>query len=346
MGRFELSHRVVLPLLTRVRAFDNIPQEHAALHYSQRTSKGGLLIAEAAAWKPIVNAVHQKEGIFFCQVWHVGRAFNCSFQPNGQAPISTTDKPLAPELRSKCIDTSQFSAPRRLATEEIPSIVDDFRAPARNAIEAGFDGAEIHGAHGHLIDQFLKAQVNVRTDECGGSLENRCRFALEVVGAVTGEVGADRVGNRPSPFADYCETGDSDPEALALFMAESLNRYGIAYCPVVESRMKRMGEKQETHWNLLPMRKAFRGAFIAARGYDSDDSNRAIAAGLADLIAYSRLFVANPDLPRRFELNAPLNKDDRDTFNIPDPVVGYTDYPFLSLQNSSIFMPFLCFLKA
>ncbi|GFQ00588.1 putative 12-oxophytodienoate reductase 11 [Phtheirospermum japonicum] len=347
MGEFQLSHRVVLAPLTRNRSYNNIPQPHAILYYSQRASKGGLLISEATgvsdtaqgqphtpgvwtkeqveAWKPIVDAVHAKGAFFFCQMWHVGRASNTGFQPNGQAPLSSTDKGLTPQG----VDVGQFSPPRRLRTDEIPQIVNDFRLAARNAIEAGFDGVEIHGAHGYLIDQFLKDQVNDRTDQYGGSLENRCRFALEVIEAVTNEIGAHRVGIRLSPFANYQESGDSNPNALGLYMAEALNKHGLLYCHMVEPRMKTVGEKTESPDSLVPMRKAFRGTFIAAGGYDREDGNKAIAENRADLVAYGRLFLANPDLPKRFEINAPLNKYNRDTFYIADPVVGYTDYPFL-----------------
>ncbi|CAN0928093.1 Putative 12-oxophytodienoate reductase 11 [Linum grandiflorum] len=331
MGKFDLSHSwltaygcfwIVLAPLTRERSYGNVPQKHAVLYYSQRTTKGGLLIAEATgisdtaqgykdtpgiwtkeqveAWKPIVDAVHAKGGIFFLQIWHVGRVSN-----------------------------SEFTPPRRLTTEEIPHIVNDFRVAAKNAIEAGFDGVEIHGAHGYLIDQFLKDQVNDRTDQYGGSLPNRCRFALEIVEAISNEIGADRVGMRLSPFANYSECGDSNPEALGLYMAESLNRYGIAYVHMVEPRMKTLAEKSLTPQSLLPMRKAFKGTFISAGGYGKEDGNRAVDEGRTDLVAYGRLFLANPDLARRFEVDAPLNEYVRDTFYISDPVVGYTDYPFL-----------------
>uniref|UniRef100_A0A5B7A3E5 Putative 12-oxophytodienoate reductase 2-like n=1 Tax=Davidia involucrata TaxID=16924 RepID=A0A5B7A3E5_DAVIN len=351
MGKFQLSHRIVLAPLTRQRSYNNVPQPHAILYYSQRTTKGGLLIAEATgvsdtaqgyphtpgiwtkeqveAWKPIVDAVHAKGGIFFCQIWHVGRVSNQGFQPNGQAPISCTDKSLTPQLRSNGFNVAEFSPPRRLSTDEIPQVVNDYRLAARNAMEAGFDGVEIHGAHGYLIDQFMKDQINDRTDEYGGSLENRCRFALEIVEAISNEIGADRVGIRLSPFADYMESGDSNPKALGLYMAESLNKYGILYCHMVEPRMKTVGEKFESPDSLLPMRKAFNGTFIAAGGFDREDGNQAVANNRADLVAYGRLFLANPDLPKRFELNAPLNKYNRDTFYIPEPVIGYTDYPFL-----------------
>ncbi|KAJ4951100.1 hypothetical protein NE237_027932 [Protea cynaroides] len=350
-GKLQLSHRVVLAPLTRQRSYNNIPQPHAVLYYSQRTTKGGLLISEATgvsdtaqgypntpgiwtkeqveAWKPIVDAVHAKGGIFFCQIWHVGRVSSSDFQPNGQAPISSTDKSLKPSVRANGIDVVEFTPPRKLKIDEIPQIVNDFRIAARNAIEAGFDGVEIHGAHGYLLEQFMKDEVNDRTDEYGVTLQNRCRFPLEIVEATVNEIGAEKVGIRLSPFASYMQAGDSNPEALGLFMAQSLNKYEILYCHMVEPRMKTVGEKSETPHSLLPMRKAFNGTFIVAGGYDREDGNKAIGNNFTDLVAYGRLFLANPDLIKRFELDAPLNKYNRETFYIPDPVVGYTDYPFL-----------------
>ncbi|XP_074344726.1 putative 12-oxophytodienoate reductase-like protein 1 isoform X3 [Apium graveolens] len=163
----------------------------------------------------------------------------------------------------------------------------------------GFDGVEIHGAHGYLIDQFLKDQINDRTDKYGGSLENRCRFALEVVEAMSEEIGADRVGIRLSPCANYMESGDSNPEALGLYMADLLNKFGILYLHVVEPRMKTLGERFRCSESLVPMRKAFNGNFIVAEGYDSEDGNNAVAENHADLVAYGRLFLANADLPKR-----------------------------------------------
>lgn len=194
----------------------------------------------------------------------------------------------------------------------------------------GFDGVEIHGANGYLIDQFLKDQVNDRTDQYGGSLENRCRFALELVEAVTNEIGADKIGLRLSPFADYLDCGDSNPEALGLYMARALNKYNILYCHVIEPRMiKAQQEKCDgPDGTVLPMRKAFSGTFIVSGGYNREDGNKVVGEGHADLVAYGRWFLANPDLPRRFEINAPLNKYDRATFYTHDPVVGYTDCPF------------------
>ncbi|WMV54535.1 hypothetical protein MTR67_047920 [Solanum verrucosum] len=175
----------------------------------------------------------------------------------------------------------------------------------------------------------MKDQVNDRTDQYGGSLENRCRFALEIVEAVVNEIGADRVGFRLSSFADYMESGDSNPSALGLYMAESLNKYGISYCHMVEPRMKTLAEKVECPESLVPMRKAFKGTFLVAGCYDRGDGNKALLEDRTDLVVYERLFLANPDLPKRFELDAPLNKYIRETFYISDPVVGYTDYPLL-----------------
>uniref|UniRef100_A0A7N2MHD4 NADH:flavin oxidoreductase/NADH oxidase N-terminal domain-containing protein n=1 Tax=Quercus lobata TaxID=97700 RepID=A0A7N2MHD4_QUELO len=314
LGKFNLSHRkinlafglsghcessllckLVLDLQIK-RSYGNVPQPHAILYYSQRTTKGGLLIAEATgvsdtvkdtpgiwtkeqveAWKPIVDAVHAKGGVFFCQILHVGRVSNQGFQPNGQAPLSSSDRPLTPQIRSNGFDVGDFTPPRRLRIEEIPQIVNDFRLAARNAIEAG----------------------------------------------------ADRVGIRLSPFANYMQSGDSNPKDLGLYMVKSLNKYGILYCHMVEPRMKTIGEKCESPHSLVPMRKAFKGNFFVAGGYDREDGNKAIAENHADLVAYGRHFLANPDLPKRFKLNAPLNKYNRDTFYISDPVLGYIDYPFL-----------------
>jgi len=175
----------------------------------------------------------------------------------------------------------------------------------------------------------MKDKVNDRTDEYGGSLENRCRFPLEVVEAVVNEIGADKVGIRLSPFAEYVESGDSNPNALGLHMVNALNKYNILYCHMVEPRIKSADEMIESPYSLVPMRKAFNGIFMVAGGYDRQDGINTIAENRADLVVYGRLFLANPDLPKRFSLNAPLNKYNRETFYTSDPVVGYTDYPFL-----------------
>uniref|UniRef100_A0A0D3DWQ6 NADH:flavin oxidoreductase/NADH oxidase N-terminal domain-containing protein n=1 Tax=Brassica oleracea var. oleracea TaxID=109376 RepID=A0A0D3DWQ6_BRAOL len=337
---YSSPESVVVAPMTRQRAYGYIAQPHAKLYYTQRTTPGGFLISESCAvshttkgypdipgiwtreqveaWKPIVDAVHAKGGIFFCQIWHGGRVFH-------------QDKPLT----CNNIYGGQFTPPRRLSTKEIPAIVNDFRIAARNAMEAGFDGVEVHGAHGYLIDQFLKDKVNDRTDQYGGSLENRCRFAVEVIEAVVKEIGSDRVGIRLSPFADYMESGDTNPEALGLYMVQEMNKHGVLYCHMVEPRMKLLEDVFECSESLTPMRNAFKGTFIVAGGYSREDGNKVVEEGGADLVGYGRTFLANPDLPRRFELNAPLNKYDRSTFYTSDPVVDYTDYPFLENTDTS-----------
>ncbi|XP_058090123.1 putative 12-oxophytodienoate reductase 11 [Magnolia sinica] len=346
LGRFQLSHRVVLAPMSRSRSYDHVPQQHVVLYYSQRASEGGLLISEATsvsntgagsanipgiwtseqvrAWRTVVDAVHEKGGVFFCQLWHAGRVHDANL-PYGQPPISSSNKTLTAELYPGLT----FNPTRPLATEEIPTSVDDFRLAARNAMEAGFDGVEIHAANGYLIDQFLKDGVNNRTDEYGGTIENRCRFALEVVEAVVGEIGADKVGIRLSPFSSYMECRDSDPEALGLYMARALNKYHVAYAHFIEPRIDDQGDIFETPHSLGPMRKTFKGSWIVSGGYTREDGNKAIADGAADLVAYGRYFISNPDLPKRFEVNATLSKYDRATFYTHDPVVGYTDYPFM-----------------
>lgn len=351
----HLSHRIVLAPLTRQRSPGNLPQPHAAVYYAQRATAGGLLITEATgvsdtaqghrptpgvwtteqveAWKPIVDAVHQKGAVFFCQLWHVGRVVG-ALRPDGTTaaappPVSSTERRIATPRMNDGVE-EEFAAPRRLSVEEIPGIVDDFRRAARNAIDAGFDGVEIHGAHGYLVEQFIKEGANDRNDDYGGTLENRCRFALEVVAAVAKEIGGHRVGVRLSPFADYMDCHDSNPHALALHISTKLNDHGIIYLHMVEPRMARTAGRRVVPKRLRPYREVFEGTFIAAGGYDREEGNKVIGEGYADVVAFGRLFLANPDLPKRFELAAELNGYDRATFYTPDPVIGYTDYPFLA----------------
>lgn len=193
----------------------------------------------------------------------------------------------------------------------------------------GFDGVEIQGANGYLLEQFMKDKVNDRTDEYGGSLENRCRFVLEVVEAVVNEIGGERVGIKLSPFSEVGDCGDSNPKALGLYMVDAINKYGVLYCHMVEPRMDIVDEKTECVHSLEPMRKAFNGTFMVVGGYDRQDGINAIVENRADLVAYGRLFISNPDLPKRFAIDAPLNKYNEKTFYTFDPVLYYTDYPFL-----------------
>ncbi|KAG0582322.1 hypothetical protein KC19_3G051800 [Ceratodon purpureus] len=352
LGPFKLAHRVVLAPLTRSRSYWCTPQPHAALYYSQRTTPGALLISEATgisedcngyphtpgiwtreqveAWKPIVKAVHDKGGIFFCQIWHVGRVSHTSYH-NGAPPVSSTSRRIETgQVTLPTADgTADFSTPRALATDEIPTYVNYYRTAARNAIDAGFDGVEIHGAHGYLIDQFLKSEVNDRTDSYGGSLENRARFMEEVVEAVTKEIGSNRTGIRVSPFTSVSDSADSNPTELGVHIAKTLNKFNMLYLHVVEPRFQFSDTPMETEDSLWPIRRAFHGSFLGAGGYNLELANEAVRSGRVDLAVFGRLFISNPDLPKRFSVNAPLNKYNRATFYTQDPVVGYTDYPFL-----------------
>ncbi|KAL2643955.1 hypothetical protein R1flu_011542 [Riccia fluitans] len=362
LGLFQLSHRVVLAPLTRMRSYGSIPQPQAALYYSQRTSPGGLLISEATcisddaygcpnvpgihrpehveAWKPIVQAVHDKGGIFFCQLWHMGRASHTEYQPNKGPPVSSTTKKIEKEKECLLPDYSigEYSTPRALRTDEIPKYVEFYRVAARFAREAGFDGVEIHAANGYLLEQFMKDQVNDRTDKYGNqSLENRCRFTFEVIDAVTEEVGADRVGIRFSPFTTFNDVHTSNPAELGLYLARQLNKRDpkLVYLHYVEPRIHGNDDKPDDpeEFSSVPFREAYSGTFIAAGGFTRESGMEAVASGRADLIAYGRIFLSNPDLPRRFQQNAPLNPYVRKTFYIPDLVVGYTDYPSLTREE-------------
>ncbi|KAI4963632.1 hypothetical protein ZWY2020_011258 [Hordeum vulgare] len=262
---------------------------------------------------------------FFCQLWRRARV-DLRVPAGSAAPVSSTERMVGPQVRHDG-SREEFSPPRRLAVEEIPLIVDDFRKAARNAIDAGFDGVEIHGGNGYLIEQFLKDSANDRDDGYGGSLENRCRFALEVVAAVVKEVGAHRVGIRLSPFMDYMDCHDSDPHALGLHMATKLNDHGILYLHMIEPRMALVDSRRVVPHRAAALQGGLQGTFIANGGYDREEGIRRSPRGTPTSSLWAAL-PGKPDLPKR-KLNAPLNKYNRMTFYISDPVVGYTDYPFL-----------------
>ncbi|KAJ1268752.1 hypothetical protein BS78_07G159000 [Paspalum vaginatum] len=365
--RFRLAHRVVLAPMTRCRAPGAVPGAALAEYYAQRSTEGGLLISEGTvvspagpgfprvpgiynqeqtdAWKKVVDAVHAKGAIFFCQLWHVGRASHQVYQPGGAAPISSTDKPISSRWRILMPDGSygKYPTPRRLATSEIPELVEQYHQAATNAIKAGFDGIEIHGAHGYLIDQFLKDGINDRTDEYGGSLSNRCRFLLEVTRAVVSAIGADRVAVRVSPAIDHLDAYDSNPLQLGLAVVDRLNALQqeagrLAYLHVTQPRYTAYGQTEsgqhgsaeEESRLMRALRGSYQGTFMCSGGYTRELGVEAVESGDADLVSYGRLFIANPDLVERFRRDAPLNRYVRKTFYTPDPVVGYTDYPFLS----------------
>ncbi|XP_009771208.1 12-oxophytodienoate reductase 3 [Nicotiana sylvestris] len=374
MGKFNLSHRVVLAPMTRCRALNSIPQPALAEYYAQRATDGGFLITEGTmisptsagfphvpgiftqeqeeAWKKIVDVVHSKGAVIFCQLWHVGRASHEVYQPDGGAPISSTEKPISKRWRILMPDGTHaiYPKPRALGINEISQVVEDYRKAALNAIEAGFDGIEIHGAHGYLIDQFLKDGINDRTDEYGGSLGNRCKFIMQVVEAVVTAIGADRVGVRMSPAIDHLDAMDSNPLSLGLAVVERLNKlqlqFGskLAYLHVTQPRYVaygqteagRLGSEEEEARLMRTLRDAYQGTFICSGGYTRELGIEAVAQGDADLVSYGRLFISNPDLVMRLKLNAPLTKYNRKTFYTQDPIVGYTDYPFLQGNGNSV----------
>uniref|UniRef100_A0A803M8H0 NADH:flavin oxidoreductase/NADH oxidase N-terminal domain-containing protein n=1 Tax=Chenopodium quinoa TaxID=63459 RepID=A0A803M8H0_CHEQI len=325
LGKFSLSHR-----------FPHCP--------------GIYTNEQVEAWKKVVNAVHAKGAVIFCQLWHVGRASHTVYQPGGEAPISSTNKPISNRWRILMPDgsTEKYPAPRALASHEIPEIVEQYRQAAMNAIQAGFDGVEIHGAHGYLIDQFLKDGINDRTDEYGGSLTNRCRFLVQVVHAVATAVGADRVAIRISPAIDHLDASDSNPLALGLTVVKCLNKLQLdlnsqlTYLHVTQPRYvaygqtesARQGSEEEEAQLIRTLRKAYQGSFMCSGGYTRELGMEAVAQGDADLVSFGRLFISNPDLVERFKVNAPLNRYLRKTFYTQDPVVGYTDYPFLGKDST------------
>eukprot|EP00270_Netrium_digitus_P011080 TRINITY_DN3501_c0_g1_i1.p1 TRINITY_DN3501_c0_g1~~TRINITY_DN3501_c0_g1_i1.p1 ORF type:complete len:389 (-),score=97.71 TRINITY_DN3501_c0_g1_i1:101-1237(-) len=352
-GPFDLSHRIVYAPLTRCRAIGTIPHPSAVLYYTQRATKGGFMLTEGTCisqqgqgypnvpgihseaqvegWKPIVKAVKDKGAIFFCQLWHVGRASHYEYQLNGAAPVSVSSIPISSGDKVYTSKGAEdYPPPRALEISEIKEIVKDYVKAAENAKVAGFDGVEIHSANGYLLEGFIREKTNNRTDEYGGSIENRARLVLEIVDEVIKVYGADRIGIRFSPYSEFLDMKEEKyPVDTYLYLVEELNKRGILYAHFVESRVKGNDDLDHNPESLEVFRKAFKGTFIAAGGYKRESGIEAVETGHADLVTYGRIYLANPDLPRRFELNAPLNKYDRSTFYIPDHVKGYTDYPFL-----------------
>jgi N-ethylmaleimide reductase len=350
VGAFDLSHRVVLAPLTRMRAEmpGNVPGQAMADYYAARATAGGLLIAEAtyisrqgnggfgspgietdeqaAGWKKVVDAVHARGATIVLQLWHVGRASHVSLQPDGGVPVAPSEghADVGVLLEGR---PGRATPPRALGTEEIATVVEQYRAAAGRAKKAGFDGIEIHGANGYLIDQFLQDGSNRRTDIYGGSIECRVRFLFEVVDSVTTVWSPDRVGVRIGPSNSFNEMHDSDPRVLFAHVAKGLGHRGLAYLHIIEPRVKGNSEIGElppvAAANLKPI---FGGPVIAAGGFNATDAAAIVANGGADLVAFGRHFVANPDLVRRLKEELPLNKYDRETFYYGG-AKGYSDYP-------------------
>lgn len=351
LGNITLSNRMAMAPLTRNRAeAGNVPGPMTIEYYAQRASVG-LIIAEAtqvsaqaqgyvatpgvhspeqiAAWRKVTDEVHARGGHIYLQMWHTGRMSHTAFQPGEQAPVA----PSAIRAQAKTFIPGQgyvdTSTPRALETSEIAGIVADFRSAARHAIEAGFDGIEIHGAHGYLLDAFLRDGSNQRTDQYGGSIENRARFLLEVMAAVIAEIGADKVGVRLSPVSPVNDSKESNPQPLFEHVVRELEKLKPVYIHVVEGHTG--GPRDNAPFDYEAIRKLYSGVWMVNNGYDKAMANEAIASGKADLVSFGRLMITNPDLPRRFKENAPLNElfKDAPLYGGVGPH-GYTDYPALA----------------
>ncbi|MEO3408494.1 alkene reductase [Mucilaginibacter sp. CAU 1740] len=355
LGAISLDHRIVMAPLTRMRTVkDFIPNDLMVEYYSQRATKGGLQIAEAtvvsetghgyygapgiyttehvAGWKKVTGAVHAKGGYIFLQLFHAGRASHTEMQPGGAHPIGASAVPHNNVVYTPT-GWKPASPNRALEISEIAGVIQDFYRASELAKQAGFDGVELHGANGYLIDQFLQDGTNKRTDSYGGSVENRVRFLLEVVNAMVSVWGGDRVGVRLSPSGSFGEMSDSDPERLFAHAAEQLNAFHLAYLHIVEPRVN--GSTVEVE-GLHPiasqqLRKIFHNRIISAGGFEIETANEAIENGDADLVAFGRHFIANPDLVKRYAEGLPLNAYDRSSFYGGDEH-GYTDYPFYEQQ--------------
>jgi N-ethylmaleimide reductase len=356
IGPYQLKHRVVMAPLTRMRAErpSLAPRPLNAEYYGQRATPGGLIIAEATpvmpsghgnpgvpgiysqaqtqGWRAVVDAVHAKGGLIFLQLWHVGRVSHSSFQPGGTLPVSASAVPISADLKTMTSDgkPASYETPRALETTEIAAVVESFRQAAGNALKAGFDGVEIHGANGYLIEQFLQSRTNLRTDQYGGGIENRARLLMEITQAVIGVWGANRVGVRLSPYGIANDSGEADPMPLYSHVVESLNPLGLAYLHFIEPRSSGAGRAEVNHQNvpsaMVLFRPIWRGVLITAGGFTGEMAEAAIAAGHADAIAFGRIFISNPDLPRRLREGYPLTPYNRATFYGGEEA-GYTDYP-------------------
>lgn len=348
LGDLQLNNRLVMAPLTRNRAIKgtDAPNDLNARYYRQRAT-AGLIISEAtqisqqgqgyiwtpgiyteaqvAGWRKVTDAVHGAGGLMFIQLWHVGRVSHVSLQPGGAKPVA----PSAIAARTKTFIESGFvdtSEPRALAVDEIAGIVADYRKAAENAKRAGFDGIEIHGANGYLIDQFLKDGTNKRTDHYGQSIENRARFALEVTDAILSVWDKSRVGMRLSPVSPANDAIDSNPAEIFGYLVEALSARKIAYIHVIEGATG--GPRDNVPFDFQALRKAFTGAYIANNDYSRELAIETLQQNRADLIAFGKLFIANPDLVERLRKNAPLNVPKKESF-YGGASEGYTDYPTL-----------------
>lgn len=354
LGPITLANRIVMAPLTRNRAVPVglVPSPLAAEYYGQRAN-AGLLITEASqvsqqgqgyqdtpgiysqaqveGWRKVTDEVHKRGGKIFIQLWHVGRISHIDLQPNHGAPVA----PSAIRANTKTFVGGKFadvSEPRALELSEIPGIIDDFRKAAANAIAAGFDGVEIHGANGYLLDQFARDSSNKRTDDYGGSIQNRARLMLEVAAAVAKEIGPERTGIRISPVTPANDVSDSNPQALFDYIVDELNKLKLVYIHVIEGATG--GPRDIAPFDYASLRKRFSGSYIGNNAYDLALADKQLDANAADLIAFGKPFISNPDLVERLKRNAPLNEPDKSTF-YGGGAKGYTDYPTLESAQAA-----------
>ena len=356
-GDLDLANRIVMAPLTRNRSPAAIPKPMTATYYEQRAT-AGLLITEATAishqgqgysdvpglygteqldgWKKVTEAVHAKGGKIVCQLWHVGRISHVDLQPDGGKPVAPsaiTAKAKTVLIKDGQATFVETSEPRALDASEIPGIVHTFAAAARNAVEtAGFDGVEVHAANGYLLDQFLKRDSNVRTDDYGGSIENRARFTLEVTRAVADAIGGGKTGIRLSPVTPANDAHDKDPQALFEYVVQQLAPLHLAYIHVIEGATGGPRDMEDRPFDYEALKAAYRtaggkGAWMVNNGYDKPLAETAVKEG-DDLVAFGRPFIANPDLVRRIRENAPWNEVDKATM-YGGGEHGYIDYPTL-----------------
>lgn len=352
LGDRTLANRIVMSPMTRLRADGTIPTELMAKYYAQRAS-AGLIVTECTmvsplsngymnvpgiysqeqveGWKLVTKAVHDRGGKIFLQLWHSGRVAHPSLL-DGELPVAPSAIAATGTLHTP-IGKVEMETPRALETAEIPKIIEQFRTGAKNAMEAGFDGVELHGAFGYLIDQFLQDVSNQRTDEYGGSIANRARFLLEVVTAVTEVWGDNRVGIKLSPSNTFYGMGDSNAKETFSYVVRALNDFRLAYIHLMEASEIDLKNADVINPVLPVFSPLYQGTIITNGGYDKQKGNEVLAKEQAQLVSYGRPYIANPDLVKRFELDAELNEPNPKTFygrgddeNAP---VGYTDYPFL-----------------
>lgn len=350
IGDIPLANRIVMAPLTRNRAVEgNKPGPLTVEYYRQRAS-AGLIIAEASpispmaqgyldtpgiwsseqvnAWRAVTEAVHAEGGKIVLQLWHVGRVSHSSLLPDGAQPVSASALPCNASTFTR-EGFIPVSPARALRDDELPGLVEDYRKAARNAIEAGFDGVEIHAANTYLLEQFLRDSVNDRSAPYGGSIENRARLLLEVVAAITQEIGSGRTGVRLSPMTTFTAPRDSNPQALYTYVVEQLAPFGLAYLHVIEGETGGAREIEGLSFDYEALHSRFPGAWMLNNGYSRELADSVLSNGRGDLIAFGRSFISNPDLVARLRTGAPLNALQADKL-YGGGAEGYTDYPTLS----------------